>query len=411
MNYQIDTYEELQGARARVQKILVSKGCYTDNPKLTMRDAQVIMDLNHAIKQAALIEHKLLARHNATKSNNSSIKTKSVAPMKTTKLTQKVTNDHLSGKAMASQDIQVAIDKQFITALVERARKQGGIFSDVEIEVVDSVKIKPNLIKLTEAQVTQYIEQTGNTDNGIIRDQTGTPTAVLPVVHMDEGMFKELVSREVITDPTVNMVQWLLDSAEGSFVERFSLNFVAGESATQKEFNGIMTGYYDPVESDKPDSLRGIEYLQAFKSGVVGSVGASNPTADNNTIDNIRGLIDTLPTKHREKAKFYMHKSVYTQLKNMKTTTGAPAFDTKGQTLEDFPVVLDDFFPEPQTDTFTAENILVFGDINAAMKVVAHPAPLDINPYKADGGTTYEQVQRLSSWVKDNTALKILRGE
>lgn len=408
----IKTYAALQAAKAKREKILVDTGARTDNPNMTMADIEDIKYLNHAIKLAEPFEEMLKKTHLAIKSTNS-IQPKGKATMNTIQLTQKATNEHLSGKSMASADVAVAIDQQFMTALVERARKHGGLFADVEIEVVDSVKVKPNLIKLTEAQVVEFIEQSGGSanTNGIVRSQTGIPTGIYPQVHMDEAMFKELVSREVITDPAVNLAQWLLDSAEGSFVERFSLDLIAGDSSTKKEFAGILSDRFDAVESVKPDATRGIEFLEVVKTGVVGKMGDSDPIAANNIVFNIRKLIETLPTKHRANAKFYMHKSIWTLIKDVKATDGSTAFDTRDQKLEDFPVVLDDFYPEAQAADFAAENIMSLGDINATVKVVAHPSPLDINPWKADGGTTYEQTQRMSSWIKDNSAMKILRGE
>ena len=435
----IKTYAALQAAKAKREKILVDTGVRTDNPNMAMSHVEEIISLNHAIKQVECIEAELLKTHMAIKSNSikpknnatleqkiedvlrdvktresaNSIQSKGNAPVKTIQLTKNVTNTHLRGKSLTQPNVVAAIDQKFMESLVQRARKYGGLFADVEIEIVDSVKIKPNLIKLTEVQVVEFIEQTGDTadTNGLVRDQNGTPTAILPAVHMDESMFKELISREVLTDTNLDIGEFLLESAEGSFVERLAVDLIAGDSSTKKEFAGIFTDRFDAVESVKPDATRGIEFLEVIKTGATGLLGNADPAAANNIVFNVRKLVESLPTKHRKKAKIYMHKSTWTLIKDVKTTMGATAFDTRDQKLEDFPVVLDDFLPEAQISNFTAENIMAFGDINATIKVVAHPSHLDVNPWKADGGTTYEQVQRLSSWIKDNTAMKVLRGE
>ena len=336
------------------------------------------------------------------------------SPMQTKELINKLSaNDFdksFKSKALVSTGVQAAIDQRFQAELIERARLQGGMFAQVDIEQIDSVKVKPSLIRIKNATVVEYIEQNGSGGgNGIVRDQTGDPEYFSPTVYMDEAMSKSVVSREVITDPAIDLVQHLLDDQADAFVERFAIDFNAGDSDTNKEFHGVLNGYYDDVESTKSDSIRGIEYLQVVKSGSIGSIGGTDPTVAGYALDNIRLLIETLPVKYRNGAQFFMHPNTWTTIKSLVAATGGFMLGINNTTIDGYEVVLDEFYPS--ADNTIELNLIAFGNINACMTVKSHPAPIDVNPFKVDGATTYESVNRMSSWMKANDAIRILRGK
>ncbi|WNC67534.1 phage major capsid protein [Thalassotalea nanhaiensis] len=416
----IKTYAQYQAALAKIKAIIGNEMDHTTINRLkslSISDEQKLRQIGSALNEvcdsdiaemkSAHLALRLKAKTIKPTKSKSQLKTKSKKVndvKKQLKTTTKAERDnHLRGKALLSSDAAVAIDKSLQLKVIERARAVGGLFADVNIEVVDSLIVKANPVALTAAQVAAYTESDGSV--AFVRGQTGLGTMVQPTVYTGKNEFKDYISKEVINDVHVDVEGWLLNQMSRSFNNEFAIQFVAGDETTNKEFMGIFGNRFHTTNSFVADSSRDIETLGAFDSKVNGSLGGADPSVAGNAVDNIRDFIDTLPTEHRDGAKLYMHKSVLSHIRKLKTLEGA-SLVVNGK-IDDFDVVLDDMMPAYDEVAAVAEPLILFGKVNEAFAVKSHASELDINPYKIDGAVAYEEVQRMSSFIKDNNALRI----
>lgn len=418
----IKTYAQYKGAIGKLSALIGTEMDHTtvdrinnlsDSEKAQLRqlssDLNPITDADVKRMKAEHYDKKRKAQALQTKqsqptkaSTSSSTKQKRNQKMKNT-ISAKARDNHLRGKALLNADATVAINKELQRKVVEKARLVGGLFGDVNIEVADSNIIKANPVALSAAQVQAYQETDGT--NGFIRSQTGTGVLVQPTVYTGKNEFKEYISKDLVNDSHTDIEEWLLSQASRSFTNEFAIQFVAGDETTNKEFMGIFGNRFDATNSFEADDSRNIELLGAFESKVDGSLGLADPAVAGSAVENIRDFIDTLPTEHREGAKFYMHKTTFSAIRKLKTLEGSAL--VVGGKIDEFDVVLDDMMPSYDPVGAVAEPLMAFGKVNEALAVKAHPSNLEINPYKIDGAIAYEEVQRMSCFIKDNDALRI----
>lgn len=362
-----------------------------------------------ALKTVGSVEdpEKLKAEHQALKIKSQKPVSKPQVKAKPLNIKTQVANvlkafETQSGsvKSLVSSDVsaQVAVEEFLQKFIIDRARTTTGIFSDINIVPATSVKFRPAPLSLTRAQAAKAMESDGT--QTFEYTQTATGTLVQPLAALSGFMGVFSASTEAISDPAINLVEFVQGQLADDFVENFAEENLFGDSSME-ELGGIFTVHADAdngyAEMLKPHATRHWNTFGGMSSGTADKLGADSSAV----VDNLNALISMLPAKYHADAKFYMNPETHRVIKQLKDTAGAKIFT--GSVIEDFPVVLDEQMPL----LADADNKIAisFGIPAEAMGLGLIDTLLNVNPYKFDGQVQYSEKSRMVNFIKSNTAL------
>lgn len=301
-------------------------------------------------------------------------------------------------KALLLADAQIGIDKELQAHIIEKSRLVGGLYEDMVITSVDSTIIEPEPVNRGVAGVVKFEETDGTLTYA--RNFTGTGGLEDPTDHLSRNMAYDLITNHVINDTKIDLIDWFTDQVADSNAEVYAKELVNGDGIDQ--FNGVLAGRVNAVESIKEDDVRPLEFFKIIKSGVDGGLG-TNKLATWNV------FIASLPTKSRRNGKVYMHSTVLTEYLNEVDSAGSPVFTYINGKLNDTPVKIDDHFPK--YDGTTPQPLFAYGDINLAMKTKMVPSEFKENQFRSDGGLILSVEFAMHNYIQDNNAFRIFQAE
>jgi HK97 family phage major capsid protein len=316
-------------------------------------------------------------------------------------------------------DAQLAIDQELGRVVIERAREQVTILGLISNKTVSSVDYREMVLRAYPTTAAQG-EQTGGTGNGTVFGQTGTATYEQVAMTVAKQLAKPLISNEAINDPHIDlfaMLQVLLTeevSRYWALQVLFGTGSIGGNDLRGILFNHATAGRLDKVKSITDASTRDFNYYSAVVSGTA-SIGASDPTAANNAIDNAINLTVELPTKYLGSARFVMNRRTLGEYRKLKDTQGRPLiqFESGAFNLVGYPVSIEDYMPDADgtsagpnsgTDTFP----VIFGDLSKAYALCSIDDNYLVDPYSADSAVMIKMESRKGDIVQNNDAIVVL---
>lgn len=412
------TYAQYQAAQATLKRLsngnTTLDSVYTALGTLKGDDKKSLIS---ALKILGSVENptELKSQHQAVKTKYKAPQIKAQEPVKTMKITYKVVSDGIKSaivagvsgnvKSLLSADAAIAVDQVLQESIVERARMETGMFSEITMIPMTSINFRPAPVALTNAQVAKIQETDGTL--GYTMTATDTGALVQPISSLSGFESSFSVSREVFTDVKIDIIGHVNDAIGTEMLEQFATELAVGDNSLA-ELSGVMTDHLD-IANGYADSLlaksvRNFNIFGAMKSGLEGELGNGDTTAAKSVVDNIKDLIAMLPAKLRSEAKFYMHSNTFNALSKMKDSSGRPLYS--GKEIEGQLVVLDDTYPVLGSDDSDA--VIGFGVPDKAMGLGLVDTLDNVNPFTYDGLIKYGRKSRLLNWIKDNTAMVFL---
>ncbi|MFM5231695.1 phage major capsid protein [Aeromonas media] len=155
-----------------------------------------------------------------------------------------------------------------------------------------------------------------------------------------------------------------------------------------------LVNHFDLIEGANPVETRNVEIFATIQLG----------TISGNTIDELRNLVLNVPVEYHGNSRWGMSRSAFATVSELKDgmARGLLQPDPTNPlmfTLFGFPVVMD--------VTLADDAPIMFGDFDAAFKVLNVPAELDVvaNQYRIPGHQVYDITYRVNAIMGANDAL------
>jgi HK97 family phage major capsid protein len=309
----------------------------------------------------------------------------------------------LASKALtiAGTDGEVlAIDDVLGTSILEAAREQVTILGLIGNKNATSKHYREMVLRTLPSTA-----ETGEQITGADWSLTDTQTYEEVSAAFAKQYAKPQISLEAMNDPAIDIFAHL-QSLVIEEMARFWAQQVIGGNGSPNRLRGILGSRTDEVEGIKSQANRDLNSFPILYSGVAGSLGNADITADGNMIDVVIDLTTALPSKYLPSASFLMNRRTLAQYRKLKDTLGRPMiqFEAGGFTLLGFTVNLEDYWPDVAANSFP----LLFGDLKKAFALVNYSENYLLDPYSVDGAVLVKMTVEKGDIVQNNDAVILL---
>lgn len=314
---------------------------------------------------------------------------------------------------------ELAIDQELGRAIIERARENVAILGLIATKNVGSTDYREMVLRQYPASA-EGAEQTGNSNTapGDIWALTGTQTYESVVLNVGKQYAKPIISDEAIADPHIDIFAHLKTLLSEEMSRYWALQVLFGNGAGNN-LRGIIGARIDATESVKPASTRNFDMYPVVLSGVVDSIGNTDPTAASSAIDNAIDLTIEIPSMYLAGSKFVMNRRTLGKYRKLKDLDGRPLIQFEAGTfnLVGYAVSIEDYMPDVDgtnaggLGATAARYPVIFGDLKRAYALCSIDDKFLVDPYSADGGVMLKVTSRKGDIVQHNDAIVLMRSD